>query len=141
MGGNVTSAAEENILGYPGTKYFGEHILVHEFSHNIMGALAYRRSRAVYAEIQPAYDAAKAKGLYKGQYAINTVAEYFAEGSQWWFWSNFEFYDGQTRVQSPDDLKAYDPALFAILEKVYAGHHIPADVYYGKNLKPARRPQ
>lgn len=139
MGGNVVSAAEENIMGYPGTKYFGEHILVHEFSHNVMGALQ-RADPALYAEIQPAYDAAKAKGSYKGQYAINTVAEYFAEGTQWWFWSNIEFWDGDTRVQSPDDLRAYDPALYAILERIYAGHHIPADVYYGKNLKPQRRP-
>jgi hypothetical protein len=138
MGGNITSAAEENILGYPGTKYFGEHILVHEFSHNIMGALQ-RADPALHAEIAPAYEAAKAKGLYKGQYAINTVAEYFAEGSQWWFWSNIEFYDGDTRVQSPNDLKAYDPALYTILERVYAGHHIPADVYYARNLRPARR--
>ena len=52
--------------------------------------------------------------------------------------SRVEFYDGATRVQSPDDLKAYDPTLYAILEKVYAGHHIPADVYYGKNLKPQK---
>ena len=141
MGGNITSAAEENIMGYPGTKYYGEHILVHEFSHNVMGALQ-RADPALYAQIQPAFDAAKAAGKYKGQYAINTVAEYFAEGTQWWFWSNIEFYDvqrGDTRVQSPDDLKAYDPALYALLDKVYAGHHIPADIYYGKNLRPARR--
>jgi len=93
----------------------------------------------LYAGIEKAYEAAKAKGLYKGQYAINTVAEYWAEGSQWWFWSNYEFYDFVIRVQSPDDLKAYDPTLYAIMEKVYPGHHIPADVYYGLNLHPARR--
>jgi hypothetical protein len=140
MGGNITSAAEENIMGRPGTRYYGEHILVHEFAHNIMGALRTADS-ALYAEIQPAYDAAKAKGLYEGQYAINTVAEYFAEGTQWWFWSNIEFYDRKTdaRVQSPDDLKAYDPALYSILSRVYAGNHIPGDIYYAKNLRPARR--
>ena len=147
MGGNVTSCAEENLLGLPGTKYYGEHITVHEFSHNTMGALR-TADPALFAEIQPAYDAAKAKGLYKNaagqaQYAINTVAEYFAEGTQWWFWSNIEFYDGTTkaRVQTPDDLKAYDPALYGILERVYAGHHIPADVYYGKNLRPVTAPR
>lgn len=138
MGGTITSAAEENIMGYPGTKYYGEHILVHEFSHNIMSGLQ-RADPALYAEIQPAYDAAKAAGKYTGQYAINTLAEYWAEGTQWWFWSNIEFYDAKhnnVRVQSPDDLKAYDPALYALLDKVYAGHHIPADIYYSRNLKP-----
>ena len=147
MGGNITSCAEENLLGLPGTRYFGEHITVHEFSHNIMGALR-TADPALYAEIQPAFDAARAKGLYKdargqAQYAINTAAEYFAEGTQWWFWSNIEFYDGTTkaRVQTPDELKAYDPALYGILDRVYWGHHIPADIYYGRNLKPVTPPK
>ncbi|TDH28111.1 hypothetical protein EXU57_05650 [Segetibacter sp. 3557_3] len=138
MGGTVTSCAEENLLGYPGTRYYGENILVHEFSHNMMGALRSADS-ALFAEIEPAYQAAKSKGLYKGQYAINTVAEYWAEGTQWWFWSNYEFYDGETRVQTPEDLKSYDPTLYHILERVYAGHRNPADVYYGRNVRPARR--
>ena len=134
MGGIQTSCAEENLLGIPGTRYFGENIMVHEFSHNIMTVLQ-RIDKEFAKQIYAAYENAKAKGLYKNQYAINTAAEYWAEGSQWWFWSNFEFYDGKTRVQSPDDLKAYDPALYALLEKVYPGHHIPSDVYYGKNIK------
>lgn len=135
MGGTVTSCAEENLLGYPATLYYGENILVHEFSHNIMGTLRHADT-ALYREIAVAYEAAKAKGMYKGQYAINTVAEYWAEGTQWWFWSNIEFYDGATRVQTPDELKAYDPTLYHILERVYLGHHIPADVYYARNLHP-----
>lgn len=138
VGGNVTSCAEENLLGYPGTRYFGEHILVHEFSHNIMSVLRTVEPQLI-EELRAAYDEAVQKGLYKGQYAINNAAEYWAEGTQWWFWSNFEFYDGETRVQSPEDLKAYDPKLYALLERVYLGHHIPADVYHGRNLRPARR--
>jgi len=134
MGGIQTSCAEENLLGIPGTKYFGENIMVHEFSHNVMAVLQ-RIDKDFVKQIYAAYEAAKGKGLYKNQYAINTVAEYWAEGSQWWFWSNFEFKDGDTRIQSPDDLKAYDPALYQLLEQVYPGHHIPADVYYGKNLR------
>ena len=139
MGGNITSCAEENLLGRPGTRYYGEHILVHEFSHNIMSALRVA-DPALFARIQPAYEDAKAKGLYKGQYAENTAAEYWAEGTQWWFWSNIEFYDRTTgaRVQTPDELNAYDPTLYGILEKVYPGHHIPADIYYGRNLRPQK---
>ncbi len=137
MGGNVTSCAEENLLGYPDTRYYGENITVHEFSHNVMGALRVA-DPALYKEIQDAYAEAKGNGLFKGHYAENTVAEYWAEGTQWWFWSNFEWRDGDKRLQTPDDLKAYDPRLFAIFEKVYAGHHIPADVYCGKNISPKR---
>jgi hypothetical protein len=36
LGGNPTTGAEENLLGYPGTRYYGEHIFVHEFAHAIM---------------------------------------------------------------------------------------------------------
>ena len=39
MGGRMTSCAEENLLGYPGTRYFGENIFVHEFSHGIMSVI------------------------------------------------------------------------------------------------------
>ncbi len=133
MGGIQTSCAEENLLGIPGTRYYGENITVHEFSHNMMAALVAIDPK-VGDTLEKAYNAARKKGLYPNQYAINTIDEYWAEGTQWWFWSNFEFYDGPTRVQTPDDLKSYDPALYAILEKVYPGHHIPADVYYSKNL-------
>lgn len=133
MGGIQTSCAEENLLGFPGTKYYGENIMVHEWSHNVMSALR-KADPELYKQIDVAYQAAKQKGMYKGQYAINTVAEYWAEGSQWWFWSNYEFNDGTVKVQTPDDLKAYDPTLYHILSQVYAGHHIPADIYYGKNI-------
>ena len=138
MGGILTSCAEENILGYPGTRYFGENILVHEFSHNMMGALR-KADPDLYKKVEVAYKAAMDAGKYKGQYASNTLAEYWAEGTQWWFWSNIEFYDGDTRVQTPDDLKAYDPDLYNILDQVYQGHHIPCDVYYSQNIRPARK--
>ena len=137
MGGNVTSCAEENLLGYPNTRYYGENITVHEFSHNIMGALR-TADPVLYKEIQDSYAEAKSKSLFKGHYAENTVAEYWAEGTQWWFWSNYEATIGGVRLQTPDDLKAYDPRLYAIFEKVYPGHHIPADVYYGRNISPRR---
>ena len=137
MGGNVTSCAEENLLGYANTRYYGENITVHEFSHNIMGALR-TADPVLFKEIQDAYAEAKGKGLFKGHYAENTAAEYWAEGTQWWFWSNYEATIGGVRLQTPDDLKAYDPRLYAIFEKVYAGHHIPADVYYSRNISPRR---
>ena len=132
LGGRYTTAGEENILGIPGTRYFGEHILVHEFSHGVMSALR-TADPALHAEITRAYEAAKAAGRFKGHYAENTVAEYWAEGSQWWFWSNFPWTapTGE-RLWTPDSLKSYDPTLFGILERVWAGHRIPGDVYHGR---------
>jgi hypothetical protein len=140
MGGNPTSGAEENLLGYPGTRYFGENILVHEFSHAIMDIGLRRADPALRDEIRAAYREAMQNGLWRGQYAAKNASEYWAEGTQTWFWSNYEYVDGDRRVQSPDDLKAYDPRLYALLERIYLDHHIPADIYHGKNLKPRRRP-
>lgn len=140
LGGNPTTCAEENLLGYPGTRYYGEHIFVHEFSHAIMGGAIRDVEPSLFEAIQASYKAAMAAGKYKGHYATTNANEYWAEGTQWWFWSNYEeTFDGR-RLQTPDDLKAYDPTLYELLGKVYPGHHIPADVYYAKNI-PQRRPR
>ena len=141
LGGNPTTCAEENLLGYPGTRYFGENIFVHEFSHAIMGIGIRTADSALFAEIQAAYKEAMAKGLWKNQYGSTNANEYWAEGTQTWFWSNYEYIDGETRVQTPEDLQRYDAKLYELLSRVYADHHIPMDVYYGKNIRPRRRPQ
>lgn len=139
LGGNPTTCAEENLLGYPGTRYYGEHILVHEFAHAIMGGAIREQAPVLFEAIQAAYKGAMAAGKYKGHYASTNADEYWAEGTQWWFWSNYgETFDGQ-RVQSPDDLRAYDPALYELLGSVYAGHRIAADIYHAKNIPPRRR--
>ncbi len=134
MGGIRTSCAEENLLGYEGTRYWGEHICVHEFSHGIMGALR-AADPALIKDLEAAYAAAKAAGRFKGHYAENTIAEYWAEGTQWWFWSNYSWTTPEkAELWSPEDLKAYDPALFEILSRVYEGHRIPADIYHGRKV-------
>ncbi len=136
MGGNPTSCAEENLLGYPGTRYFGENIFVHEFSHGIMGTGIKNADPALYQEILDAYKHAKDTGLWKNSYGANTEAEYWAEGTQFWFYSNIVYYDGNTRIATPEDMAKYDPRLNAILAKVYPDHHIPMDVYYAKEAEP-----
>ncbi len=143
MGGTFTTCAEENVLGYPNTRYYGEHILVHEFSHSIEGSLR-RIEPALHAELQAAFKEATDKKMYinaRGvrHYAVNTLAEYWAEGTQWWFWNNytetFSTNGIDVAVWSPEDLQRYDPKLYAVLEKVYPDHHIPADAYYRKKLR------
>ena len=143
MGGTFTTCAEENVLGYPGTADFGEHILVHEFAHNIHASVR-RVDSKLDKELQVAYNEATKKKMYlnaRGErsYAINTIAEYWAEGTEWWFWDNHpEVFvtDGvEHTVWSPADLERYDPKLYAILSRVYADHRIPADVYHGKKWR------
>ncbi|MBA7524246.1 hypothetical protein ES705_16383 [subsurface metagenome] len=130
LGGVYTTCGEENLLGLPGTCYFGEHILVHEFAHAIhrgIGAI----DPELTDDINQAYADAMALGLWKGHYASTNPGEYFAEGTQFWFWSNHEYKDGDKVVYSPLGLRTYDPKLYDLLSRVYPSRHrIPLDAYY-----------
>src|SRR3546814_19105078 len=71
----------------PGTRYFGETILVHEFSHAIFDAME-SADPALFGQVQKAYADAMAKHLWDVQYGATTAHEYLAEGTQFWFNSN-----------------------------------------------------
>lgn len=145
LGGNPTTGAEENLLGYPGTRYFGENIFVHEFSHAVMTGLR-TADPDLFAAIRVAYDAAMAAGKYthadgRKHYAATNPSEYWAEGAQWWFFSNYgECFAGNIRVETPEDLEAYDPGLFELLGCVFNTHRIPMDVFHGRRIRPVDCP-
>ncbi|HWW59675.1 MAG TPA: glycoside hydrolase [Sphingopyxis sp.] len=130
MGGLLTSGATENLLAMPGTRYFGETILVHEFSHAVFDAME-RTDPALFAEVQKAYREAMSKHLWDGQYGATTAHEYWAEGTQFWFNSNkLAVIDGK-RILSDADLSQHDPALAAALKAVYGDRHrLPGDPFY-----------
>ena len=141
LGGNPTTGAEENLLGYPGTRYYGEHIFVHEFSHAIMGGGIRDVDPKMHAEISEAYKEAMAAGKYvtlngNKHYATTNPNEYWAEGVQWWFFSNFgECFTGNVRVDTPEDFAAYDPKLNELISRVFDSHRIPMDVFHGMRLR------
>ncbi len=137
MGGLLTSAATENLLGTPGTRYYGENIFVHEFSHAILNAIRVR-DPALFARVERAYATAMSRGMWKGEYASVSIDEYWAEGTQTWFNSNkLAVVDGR-RILSDADLAGYDGALHHVLSEVYGTQHrLPGDVYYNH---PARSP-
>ncbi len=142
LGGNPTTGAEENLLGYPDTRYWGEHIFVHEFAHAIMGGGIRQVDPAMFTEIRAAYDAAMAAGKYvhvdgRRHYATTNASEYWAEGVQWWFFSNYgECFAGGVKVETPEEFAAYDPALNALIGRVFTSHHIAMDVFHGKRIRP-----
>ncbi len=130
MGGLFTTGAAENIMGIPGTRYFGENILVHEFSHNIMNALRTVDPKLI-ARLETAYANAREKRLWQGAYMANTLEEYWAEGTQFWFNSNKAYITDKLTVVNAEDLQAHDPELYALLAEAYGSdHHIAADVFH-----------
>jgi hypothetical protein len=146
LGGNPTTGAEENLLGYPGTRYWGEHIFVHEFAHAIMGGGIREVDPAMFAEIRAAYEEAMAAGKYVGlkgnkHYATTNPGEYWAEGVQWWFFSNYgECFAGNVKVETPEEFAAYDPKLNELISRVFNTHQIPMDVFHGKRIRPVKCP-
>jgi len=136
LGGLYTIGAAENLLGYPGSVYFGENILVHEFSHAMLTAIEAADPR-LYREVEAAYAHAKTEGLWKGSYSVNTLQEYWAEGVQFWFDSNMAYRRAPSlTVLNHDDLQRYDPMLWAALAQVYPpSHRLKADVFW---MSPVR---
>ena len=75
----------------------------------------------------------------EGSYGATNAGEYWAEGAQFWFHSNFEYRDGARRIVSPEDLLRYDPRLFELLGRVYSDHRIPVDAYCGREISNTSR--
>ena len=127
-GENTTSCAEENLLGYPGTRYFGQSLLVHEFSHGIMRGAIYTVDPEYRKAVEDAYAAAKKQGLRTAQgYYGNNLNEYWAGGNEAYTYSN-----GQTR----EWLLENDPRLYELVRRVLPALKMPGNVYVGRARPP-----
>ena len=123
-GENTTSCAEENLLGYPGTRYFGQSICVHEFSHGIMRGGVYTVDPEYRKAVEAAYASAKAKGLSSAQgYPGNNFNEYWATGIE-----AYVFGSGRDR----DSLLEADPRLYELVRQVIPATKMPGNVYVGR---------
>jgi hypothetical protein len=131
LGGLFTIAGAENLMALKSDRYYGQNIFVHEFAHEILDAVQ-SVDPDLYRAVEEAYANAKAKGLWRGDYASVTVQEYWAEGTQFWFNdAKLARLDGGVNLVSHSDLARYDPGLYAVLAKVYGDQHrIAADAYY-----------
>ena len=49
-----------------------------------------------------------------------------------------ECFAGGVKVESPEEFAAYDPQLNALIGRVFTTHHIQADVFHGRRIRPAR---
>ena len=72
---------------------------------------------------------------------MTNAGEYWAEGVQWWFFSNYgECFNGNIKVDTPDEFKDYDPKLYELIGRVFETHHIPMDVFHGKQVRKVTCP-
>ena len=71
-----------------------------------------RRLRGIYAHAQ-------SNGLWKGTYAMENPAEYWAEGTQSWFDTNRANDHDHGPIDTRAELKEYDPDFAALLTEVY----------------------
>ncbi|MGX7895542.1 glycoside hydrolase [Tsuneonella sp. HG222] len=137
MAGKLTSGAEEDLMGRETSRWYGETIFVHEFAHDVLYAIEIA-DPDLYRAVEAAYEAARAQGRWKDEYALTTVHEYWAEGTQFWFNSNKLAVMQGRQVLSDRDLAAYDPPLHAVLARAYGNRHVlPGDPFANH---PARVP-
>lgn len=80
-GGQHMVAAEEDVLALQPNRYHGETIFVHEFAHQILAAIR-MGDVPLYRRIEAAYAQARAEGLWRDEYTMTTLDEYWAEGTQ-----------------------------------------------------------
>ena len=110
---------EENLLCYPGDPYNTENILIHEFAHAIHLNGIFDVDPTFDERLEKTYDAAMAKGLWKGKYASNNHYEYWAEGVQSWFNTNRPPDHDHNHVDNREELKAYDPPLAKLVKEIF----------------------
>ena len=137
IGGERMVGSEEDVLGLPISRYWGETIFVHEFAHNVLFAIE-GADPNLYERVTEAYANALANDLWFEEYTTTTMQEYWAEGTQFWFNSNrLQAFDGR-RILNARDLADYDPQLYAVLAEAYGdSHELESDPFY---MHPARVP-
>ena len=69
--------------------------------------------------LKEVFDKAIAAGLWKGKYAAGNKEEYWAEGVQSYFDTNREDDHDHNHVDTREELKAYDAALFELIDETF----------------------
>ena len=137
-GGVFLADGAEDVLGERSSRWYGETILIHEFAHRLLDALQIA-DREDYDRVASAYKHAQATGLWTREYALTSLQEYWAEGTQFWFNSNKIAVFAGRRILSDGDLRSYDPLLYAALANVSGHRHQIADDPFYES--PARVPK
>jgi alpha-glucosidase len=117
----LASCAEENLLNLKGDRYRNENILVHEFAHTIHATGLRDVEPTFDGRLRAAYRSAVAKKLWEKTYAATNPGEYWAEGVQSYFDTNDPPGRVHNEVNTREELAAYDPELFKLIDAVFKG--------------------
>jgi hypothetical protein len=131
----AVSCGEENLLHSPGDPYSTENILVHEFAHAIHQMGVNYLDPAFDERLRKAFADAMKEGKWKGKYAADNYAEYWAEAVQSWFGTNRENDALHNHVNTRAELQEYDPAVAKLCEEVFGKN----DWVYRRADDPARK--
>ena len=118
----AVSCGEENLFGLPGDPYRAEDILIHEFAHAMhhMGLNSIDPQFDV--RLKAIFHQATEEKLWQGKYVGGNRAEYWAEGVQSFFGTNRPPNHDHNHVDTRDELRDYDPRLFALIDDVFRGN-------------------
>ena len=124
LGIPISTGTEENLLCELATdRYPSQDIFLHETAHGIQ-EIAVRGGGipGFYTRLKEAYKNAKNKSLWENTYSMSTVQEYFAEGTQSYFWVN-SYAPEPDGIRGPiytrERLKVYDPVLYELIREVF----------------------
>ncbi|XP_074645735.1 uncharacterized protein LOC141902009 [Tubulanus polymorphus] len=120
----ISTCAEENVgcYAYGIDRYWGQSIIVHEFSHglHIFGWRTGRRPAKLQTLLVNAYNKAKSLPAGKnglGGYAATSDTEYFATGMQAYM-NDFVNSGGDVTIHTREQLRKHDPDLYALIKAV-----------------------
>lgn len=117
----IAVATEANLMD--GTD--GENLLVYALAGSLAELVLKPKRQSFARELQAAYDGALAAGRWNQTYARATPDTYWAEGVQSWFGANRVGPRGgdgvHGRVNSARALRAYDPALYRLIDRMFGG--------------------
>lgn len=118
--------------GFKTNSYFGENILLHEFTHGVarLGFKFLKWDGKDWDDYNGAvYEASMKKGLWKDTYAAKNKIEFFAEAVQTWFDTNLKLPGCEEANHTTDgshncvnyrhELKTYDPELYKHVSSIF----------------------
>jgi hypothetical protein len=117
----IAVATEANLTG--GTD--GENLLTYALATSLAEMVLKRERPSFQRDLDDAYARALAAGRWRQTYARATPDTYWAEGVQSWFGANRTGPRGgdgvHGHINSPRALKAHDPALYRLIDRIFGG--------------------